>query len=422
MTRTAKFIGRSLICCGDLGGPRRFNQPSARKLAAIPVLFILAALVPYGFAQTRATWKWTIENVDVSARFTSLAVDTEGNVHVAYAFGAVGYDLKYAFRASGSHKWFNMLVEKQYSTYATNITVDRNENPHVCLTPREVKYASWDGKAWRIQEIDPGSGVAEYNCSVVYSKDNAPHLTWYQTSNAGNQGFLHIKYAYLSNGVWMARTIDFDRECGKWNSIVVDAEGHPHVAYSVFPPGELKYATFDGKDWHVTLVDSPGLQATRHETGMGVSLALNDKREYFMSFYESPGYGGDVRNPGFLKVARLVNDKWKIEKVDQVFKGQSWSEYATTLEFDKRGYPHVSYEDGGALKHAYWDGERWRIQLLVGVSGEKTLYNSMKIAPDDTIYISYRDPFDGSLSVAVGQPTSVDIPKSSSAKTSESQY
>jgi hypothetical protein len=405
------------------GWARSFQPPSsARKLATTSVLFVLAALAPYSFAQTRTTWQWTVENVDSSAQFLTLAVDTEGNVHVAYAFGGVGYDLKYAFRAADNGRWFNMLVEKQFHTFATNIALDQSGNPHICLTPREVKYASWDGKAWRIQEINPGSGTAEYNCSVAYGPDNAAHLIWYQTSNASNQGFLHIKYANLNNGVWMARTIDFDRECGKWNSIVLDTEGHPHVAYSVFPPGELKYAIFDGKDWHVTLVDSPGMQATRHETGMGVNLTLNDKREYFMSFYESPGYGGDVRNPGFLKLAHLVNDKWKIETVDQVFKGQSWTEYASALEFDKHGYPHVSYEDGGALKHAYWDGERWHIQLLVGTSGDKTLYSSMKIAPDDTVYIGYRNPSNGSLDVAVGRPAPVDNQKSPSVSKLESQH
>jgi len=381
-------------------------------IVVILVFAMTAALVPYCFAETQSTWKWTIENVDSSARFTSLAVDAEGNVHVSYAFGNVGYDLKYAFRASASGKWFTMPLEKEYSNYATHIAVDRNDNPHICLTPREVKYASWDGKAWRIQQIDPGSGTAEYNCSLVFDKENGAHLTWYQTRSASNQGFLHIRYASLSDGVWMARTIDLDRECGKWNSIVMDPEGHPHVAYSVFPPGELKYGAFDGANWHFSVVDSPNRGTTHYATGMGVSLAVNNKVEYFMSFYESPGYGGNTHDPGFLKVAHLVNDRWQIETVDQVFKGQGWAEYFSTLQFDKHGFPHIAYEDGGALKHAYWDGQRWRIQLLVGASGEAAIYSSMKIAPDDTIYISYRDPFDGALRVAVGHPAPVDTPKS----------
>lgn len=403
-------------CPAPVTGPAPIAQckspqrRGARGLATMVFLFMLAAFAPSTFAQTQTAWKWTIENVDSSARFTSLAVDAEGNVHLAYAFGNNGYDLKYAFRAAGSAQWFNMPLEKEYSGYATNIAVDRNGNPHICFTPREMKYASWDGKNWHIQVIDPGRGTAEYNCSVAFSADNTPNLTWYQTDS-----FLHIKYATLREGVWMVRTIDFDRECGKWNSLVLDAEGHPHIAYSVFPPGELKYSVFDGKDWRFTIVDSAG-RGTTHATGMGVSLALNDKDAYFMSFYESPGYGGATRDPGSLKVAHLVNDKWKIETVDQVFKGQGWAEYITSMEFDRHGFPHISYEDGGALKHAYWDGERWRVQLLVGATGESTIYSSMKIAPDDTIYISYRDPVDTALRVAVGHPVPVDMSQTVAGK------
>jgi hypothetical protein len=356
--------------------------------------------------------------VDTSAQFTSLAVDPDGNVHVAYAFGHGGFDLKYAFRAAGSAKWFNMTLEKEYSSYATNIAVDRNGSPHICFTPREMKYASWDGKTWHVQVIDPGSGTAEYNCSVAFSADNIPHLIWYQTRGAGNQGFLHVKHAHLRDGIWMARTIDFDRECGKWNSLVLDPDGHPHVAYSVFPPGELKYSVFDGRDWHITLVDSPGKATTHNATGMGVSLATNNKGAYFMSFYESPSLGGDTRDLGSLKIARLLDEKWKIETIDQVSKEQGWAEYVTALEFDKRGFAHISYEDGGALKHAYWDGDRWRVQLLVGAAGETTLYSAMKISLDDRIYISYRDPVNGSLRVAVGHPALVDAPKAVAANPS----
>lgn len=386
----------------------------------IPILFMLVSS-SRTIAQTQTTWKWTIENVDNSAQFTSLAVDADGNVHLAYGSGRDGYDFKYAFRAAGNGKWFVMTLEKEYHGYATNIAIDRNDNPHICLTPREIKYASWNGKSWHVQVIDPRSGTAEFNCSIAFGADNTPNVTWFQTRNAGNQGFLHIKHANLRDGLWMVRTIDFDRECGKWNSIVLDPQGHPHVAYSVFPPGELKYAVFDGKQWHFTLVDSPGLEKTHFATGMGVSLALNDKEAYFMSFYESPGFDADTRDQGSLKVAHLVDDKWKIDTIDQVLKGQGWAEYISDLGFDHRGFPHISYEDGGALKHAYWDGERWRVQLLAGAAGESTIYSSMKIGPDDTIYISYRDASDGSLRVAVGHPARNDAPQAASVKPSESQ-
>lgn len=421
MKGTTKLNRHGPAAASNLAQPSCQQRRRIRGLFGLLVFFMHVAFASSSFAEAKTSWKWVIENVDTSGRFTSLAVDAEGNVHLAYAFGNEGYDLKYAFRAAANARWFNMPLEKEYSNYATNIAVDHNGNPHICFTPREMKYASWDGKAWHIQLVDPRKGTVEYNCSVAFSADNTPNLTWYQTRSAGNQGYNHIKYATLREGVWLVRTIDFDRECGKWNSLVVDPEGRPHMAYSVFPPGDLKYGVFDGKDWQFTLVDSPGRGSTRSATGMGVSLALNDQNTYFMSFYESPGYSAETRDAGSLKVARLVNNKWNIETVDQIFKGSGWAEYITALEFDKHGLPHVSYEDGGALKHAYWDGQRWHVQLLVGAAGETTIYSSMKIAADDTIYISFRDPIDASLRVAVGHPVAVDVPKAMAQVPPENQ-
>jgi hypothetical protein len=408
--RTATKVGLGIVAASDRPGSR------LRHLPALVIVLMLAAGSSCTFAQTQTTWKWTIENVDTSARFTSIAVDALGNVHLAYASGNSGYDLKYAFRDATNARWFAMSLEKEYASFATNITVDRDGNPYICLTPREMKYGSWDGKTWHFQTIDPGSGTAEYNCSVAFSADNTPHLTWYQTRGSGNQDFLHIKHAALRDGVWMVSTVDFDRECGKWNSLVVDSDGHPHIAFSVFPPGELKYSVFDGKGWQFSLVDSPSRGSTRSETGMGVRLALRDKADYFMSFYESPGYGGQTRDPGLLKVGHLVDGRWKLEAVDQVFKGSGWAEYVTALAFDRHGFLHVSYEDGGALKHAYWDGERWHVQLLVGSTGEPAIYSAMKIAGDNTIYISYHDAVGNALRVAVGHPVAAE---SAAAKPSE---
>jgi len=379
---------------------------------ATSVVSTCAAALPAYDVNEKQTWSWSIEDVDVTpARFTALAVDQEGSVHVAYAAGAGGYDLKYAFRPAGSAKWFTMQLEKEYSNFATNIGIDKKGNPHVCFTPRQMRYASWNGKSWEVQQVDAASGGVEYSCSMAFGSDGTPHLAWYQTHTPANTLYLHIKYATLKDGVWMARTLDFDRECGKWNSVVVDDEGRPHIAYSVFPPGELKYGWFDGKEWRFTLVDTPHQGATRYAVGLGVSLAQDQKKQFFMSYYESP-YSADVHESGMLKVAKLEGGKWKITVVDQVEKTTGWAEYNSQIAFDSHGNPHVSYEDGGGLKHAFWDGEQWRVQLIVGATGEALIYSSMKVAPDDTVFISYRDPNDSILRVAVGRPMAQKIAKS----------
>jgi hypothetical protein len=45
---------------------------------------------------------------------------------------------------------------------------------------------------------------------------------------------------------------------------------------------------------------------------------------------------------------------------------------------------------------------RWRVQVVANRATEPYLYSSMAIDKSDALYISYRDPSDGSLRVAMG--------------------
>src|SRR5437899_6479399 len=112
-----------------------------------------------------------------------------------------------------------MVLDKQLGTFTTKLTLDANDNPHLCYTPGVIKYARFDGKQWRTIQIE-GDDIG-YTCSVVISKDGVPHLTWYQLW----RNILHIRYAVLQDSTWLARTLDSDFETGKWNSMVLDTQG-----------------------------------------------------------------------------------------------------------------------------------------------------------------------------------------------------
>ena len=390
--------------------------PSKMTSRLLAVILFFGGLAVAPAEMSAQSWNWTVEPVDYTSKFTALAVDKEGNVHLAY-YGGESSELKYAFRARATGKWFNLSLEKQLGNFAVNIALDPAGDPHICYTPGVLKHAFWDGKKWQIQEIDSGHGTVEYNCSMTFARDGTPHLTWYQTRGPGGASFLHIKHAVKKEGVWYAKTVDYDRECGKWNSLVIDSQGLPHVAYSAFPPGDLKYAFSDGKDWHISAVDWAGGGKTRNSTGMGISLKLDPENRFVMSFYEAP-INADNTGPGegVLKLARLIDGKWKIEAIAPVLKSIGWAEFTSDLVFDKQGRPHIRYEDGGAVKHAYWDGSKWRIQIVVQPGSETSLYSSMKIDADDTLYISYKDPVDGSLKVAIGSLAPEAAPKISATK------
>jgi hypothetical protein len=356
------------------------------KTRFLAALAGIATLLLPGVALAQ-TWTWSTEDVDVSGKFTSLAADDAGNLHLSYASDE---GIKYGFRPAGSSKWFTMVIDKADSF--TRIALDSRGNPHICYTPETIKYASWNGRKWEIEQIDPGIGVASYSCSLAIAADGTPHVVWYQERNLDYSNYLHFKYAVLQGGVWLARTIDFDAQTGKWNSMSVDAHGFPHISYDAYVSGQLKYASWDGKNWTIQAVDARSASNEPYR-GMGNSLVLDSNGRAMISYYYEAS----------LKIARQQDRGWAIETVSPAAPLTSWTGYRSFLILDLQGLPHIAYDDGGTLKHAYWDGKRWHIQVLVSAGDDHFRYCSMTVGRDNSLYISYRDPVDGSLKVAVGR-------------------
>jgi hypothetical protein len=344
-----------------------------------------------GFGQT---WKWTTETVDTYGVQNSIAVDNDQNLHISYFSGAV----KYAFRSANSSKWFTMQLAPGggYAEVPTSVALDHIGNPHICFTPGVLKYASFENHGWSIQQIDPQSGLIEYTCSLAITADGAPHVIWYQYGGPQGGYFLHLKYATLDKGAWLARTVDYEGQTGKWNCLVLDAQGNPHVTYDSFLKGEIKYAYWDGKDWHRSVVDSPDISPNGPSGGMGNSLLLNHDGKAQISY----------ENGEAVKYAWEKDGAWKLDTIEQVTLTGGWSGYRTRQALDPQGNPHVVYEDGGTVKHAYRDGNDWRIQVISGAGTRAHRYEDIAIDRRGNIYIVYQDAIDGSLKVAVGSPQS----------------
>ncbi len=356
---------------------------------------LLAALLFLSFlpgSTVAQTWKWTTETVDANGVQTSIAVDQNQNLHISYFSGAV----KYGFRPADSSRWFTMDIAPGggYSELFTRITLDADGNPQICFTPGVLKYASFEHHKWNIQQIDPQSGEIDYTCSLAVGADGTRHVLWYQYGGPGGGFFLHVKYAALRNGAWMARTVDFDGQSGKWNSMVLDAQGNPHVTYDSFLKGELKYAYWDGKEWKRTVVDSPNISPNGlNSHGPGNSLVLNGEGKAQISYEED----------STVKYAWERDSSWKIDIVDNVTLSGSWIGYRTRQALDPQGNPHIVYEDAGAVKHAYWDGSKWKIQVVSAAGPNQHRYENIAIDQKGNIYISYRDAVDGSVKVSIGR-------------------
>lgn len=353
------------------------------------IVLLCASYAPVAWAQT---WHWTLEDVDFQGEGTAIIADRDGNIHLSY-YMAVGGQLKYAFLPAGDSKWYKMTIDKNLNSMDTGITVDRNGNPQICYTPASIRYARWDGKIWSSQEVDPHSGRIAFDCSIRVGPDGDPMLAWYLESGT------YLRYAILRDGAWFVSSVDGGSGFmpGKWNSMVLDSNGFPHIAYSAWPLGELKYAQLDGKGWRTMAVDAPDPNVyTGGQRGMGNALILQKNGSPMISYYDEES----------IRVARLQDGVWKretVEKLPTLPHPWGWNVVRSSLVLDSKGRPHIGFESQVGLEHAWWDGAKWRSQVLVPTKGYPHFENSMTIDRDDTLFMAFRDPADGSLRVAIGR-------------------
>jgi hypothetical protein len=367
-------------------------------------LFSLTALglLLFPAGTSAQTWTWRFETVAPSGKQASLAIDPQGNLHLSY-LDDQEQKVKYAFRPVGSTRWFMMDLGGTGGNTETftKLTLDQESNPHICFTPMVLKYDYFDGKQWHDQPIAQNLGDIQYSCAVAIAMDGTPNVIWYHYANPDHSNYLHIKYAVLKEGEWLARTIDFAAQTGKFESLALDPQGNPYVSYDAFVNGELRYARLRDGKWSTSVVDSRGMNKSGdYDLGMGNSVALTKDGMPMIVYYTDHT----------VAFAQFKGDRWSVETVDTVNPTGSWLGYRSCLVLDAQGLPHLSYEDGGVLKHAFWDGTQWHIQVVVRPGPGKHLYHSMTIGPNGMIYIAFRDPTDSSLKLATGRLSQVAAP------------
>jgi hypothetical protein len=365
----------------------KFLRGSRTRVGAI--LFLLPALMSVPPIVSAQNWSWSTELIDSAGSDSSLVADSDGNLHVSYYFAKDG-QLKYGFRPVNGTRWFTMSLDQGYGDFSTRITVDSKGNPYICYSPGVLKIAFFQNHRWTVQQIDPGEGLVSYTCSIQVTRDGTPQVSWYVESG------VFLRYAILKNGVWVAQTADFEYKPGKWNWMVLDSKGFPHISYVTIFKWQLRYASFDGKAWSRTIVDSPELHPPDVQRGMGNSLALDLHGNPMISYY-------DVDS---LKFAHYAGGKWIIETIDQFPSSggmAAWKSYRSSILLDREGNPHIVFVTPSGLEHAWWDGKEWRTRLILALMGNAPLDPSMAIDGNDNIYISYTDPADHSLRLAIGR-------------------
>lgn len=367
----------------------RSPRTHARWLAAI---FMAAAAIGSGRAA-----EWTIQSVDAcgAGYYSSMKVDSQGNLHAAYVCEVSDRPLKYAFWDHIVKRWFTMQVAKGASF--STLVLDSKEHPHISFADWgsgpgcKLRHAAWDG-GWKVDPINvhPGAAIAYYTSMAFDQKDN-PIFTYYHYADQANSFVLQLGSVFWEGSYWGVSKVDRTRGSGKFNSVAIDSKGHPVIAYAnVSAETEsLRYATWDGKRWNVEFIEG----STGPVPIYSVSMVLDRK--------DVPHIAYTQLGPRVVKYATRVNGQWQIEAVDSYVAAADGDGYwdRDGIVLGPQGDPYVSYFDKGLgeLKIAHRIQGKWKVEVVDGnMSG---MMSSLAVT-DGALWVSYAAIFDGAFKVA----------------------
>jgi len=378
----ANSLARQSLC-----GPLGFPQIRRGVVAGLLLLACVAA--PAG-AQTA----WNVEVVDDGSgsknvgMYTSMVIDRNGNFHIAYHDEGRNA-VRYAFRAKNEKKWHTMLVDAGGNT--VSLAVDQAGRPHFAYVgPYEagLRYAYWDGTRWRKQIID--SERIAFFLSIQLSAQGLPRISYYHRLWSDGSYALHLKYAQFDGKTWFTETVDPQSATGKFNFLALDAMGHPHISYSEVDSGDLRYAYWDGSQWHYSAPDTH--RASGGWLGLANCIVLDSAGNPHIAYLAV-----DHRK---VKYARWTGKSWETQVVDQLV-GRADNIDRVSLKLDSKSQPHIVYYDPGlgALKYAARRNQRWEIER-VDPDPRAGLYPSLGLNEQDQPFVSYYDFAGGALRFA----------------------
>ena len=344
-------------------------------------------------ARTAAAADWHIEMVDngATAKYSSMKIDKDGNVHVAYVLDNGANDLKYAFWDRLLKKWFTMNVDT--SVGMASLALDSKQRPHISYADYgtgpgcKLKHAYWDGATWQKEAIRLDSEIIGYYNSITFDRNDNPSLTFYEYRGPKDSDIsVRLRNVMWNGKFWEVRTVDPTGGSGKFNDMASDALGHQYIAYGNVAEGDLRYAYWDGHEWTREMVES---HWQAHGTvSFSTAITIDPAGTPHIAY-------SDMANR-LIKYAFRKDGRWQIEVVDAV-QGVAYPD-RNSIALDEEGRPYITYYDSrrGVLKLAIREGGRW---LAWVIDGNNTGFTSSVQIAQGEIWISYSDPA-GGLKVA----------------------
>ena len=357
-------------------------------------MFFMLALVLLLRADVSEAAAWEIGVVDAAGvgRFSSLKFDKDGNAHVAYVMEGGRFTLKYGFWDHTLNRWFTMPVSESASF--CSLVLDSKQRPHISYADygtakgSKLRYAHWDGTAWKTEAIQLSADVIAYYTSIALDVSDKPTISYYEYEGPGGIGYtLRLRTVSWNGTRWEGRTIDATPGSGKFNFLVADSGGGLQIAYANVKAeyASLRYGRWNGQSWATEVLEGSRTPFYVYSVAAGLDAANNPHIVYT-----------DVANR-LVKYTTRRDGKWELQVVDSMSK-EAYPD-RNGIAVDSEGKPYVSYYDAalGTLKVATRSGSRW---ITETVDQDFAGFGSSLQIDRGFLWVTYADERGGALKFA----------------------
>ncbi len=444
--KTKLIIGLSVLIIGFLINTSSQNMINTKAL-------LEEEQYPYNVGSLDyTTWKWntteivSTESTDTS-QFPSLAVDSAGNIHVAwedntnYASSGTNWDIFYKRWNASTSSWTTTEIVSTESTFHSMfpaLAVDAEGNVHIVWydltdyagsgTDADIFYRCWNASTslWTTTEVVSTESTADSNPpSLAVDSAGNIHVAWYDLTDyagAGPDRDIFYKRWDAVTSLWTVTEVVSTESIGNsfYPSLAVDTLENVHIAWLDATDYASSGTDFDifYKQWNAvtslwTTTEVVSTESTADslypslaiDTLENVHVAWNDQTDY-----ASSGTDHDI----FYKRWDAVTSLWTVTEV--VSTESTIDCENPSLAIDAMGNIHIAWRDltdyasSGTDRDIFykrWDAvtSTWTTTEVVSTESTSTSENP-SLATDalGNVHIAWED-----YSVYAGSGTDVDI-------------
>jgi hypothetical protein len=226
---------------------------------------------------------------EIGGRPVTLQIGTDNKPQMAI-IGGSGAQLMYASKSGST--WSFSTISNYLVDAGLSLALDTGNKPHIAFSIMSsnsaISYAYKSGNSWVVENIgDTTSNRTGFWNSIGLDKKNDVYISYRDSMNASQ------KFAWRKNGVWKFESISTADNAGTFNSLQIDKDGTPHIAFDAYDTRTLYYARLIEKNGRKWLIESPD---TTSFQGSFNSMALEEGFNPNISYYANTSTLKNVRN------------------------------------------------------------------------------------------------------------------------------